>query len=136
VNEQSAVGSQQSVEKAGSQSFDEVGVWRKAHAFVLAVYQLTKDFPRHELFGLTSQMRRAAVSIPANFAEGFKKQGVRDKARFYNIAQGSIAECKYYLILTRDLGYGETAELRGNLEEVSRMLEAYSKSMVANRRPS
>ena len=136
MNEQSAVGSQQSVEKAGSQSFDEVGVWRKAHAFVLAVYQLTKDFPRHELFGLTSQMRRAAVSIPANFAEGFKKQSVRDKARFYNIAQGSIAECKYYLILTRDLGYGETAKLRENLDEVSRMLEGYCKSMVANRRPS
>jgi four helix bundle protein len=136
VSEQSAVGSQQSVEKTGSQSFDEVGVWQKAHAFVLGVYQLTKDFPRYELFGLTSQMRRAAVSIPANFAEGFKKQGIRDKARFYNIAQGSIAECKYYLILTRDLGYGETDNLRECLDEVSRMLEGYTKSMVANRRPS
>jgi four helix bundle protein len=67
---------------------------------------------RHELFGLTSQLRRAAVLVPANFAEGFKKRGKADKARFYNTAQGSLEECRYYLILAQDLGYGETTELK------------------------
>ena len=73
-----------------AKSFPEVEVWKKAHAWVLHVYGFTEKFPKHELFGLTSQLRRAAVSIPANFAEGFKKKGHADKARFYNIAQGSL----------------------------------------------
>ena len=87
---------------ARSRTFPDVAVWQKAHAWVLAVYRLTESFPRHELFGLTSQLRRAAVSIPANFAEGYKKRSTADKARFYNIAQGSIEECRYYLILAHD----------------------------------
>jgi four helix bundle protein len=70
------------------------------------VYRFTEKFPRHELFGLTTQLRRAAVSIPANFAEGFKKKGRADKARFYNIAQGSLEECRYDMILARGLGSG------------------------------
>ena len=73
----------------------------------------------------------SAVSIPANFAEGFKKKGRADKARFYNIAQGSLEECRYYMILARDLGYGNTTVLLESLEEVSKMLEAYSRSMLA-----
>ncbi len=113
-----------------AKTFAEVEVWKKAHAWVLAVYRLTEQFPRHELFGLTSQLRRAAVSIPANFAEGFKKKSRADKARFYNIAQGSLEECRYYLILSRDLGYGNTISLMESLEEVSRMLEAYARSML------
>jgi four helix bundle protein len=96
---------------------------------VLAIYQFTETFPRHEQFGLTSQLRRAAVSIPANIAEGFKKRGTADKARFYNIAQGSIEECRYYLILAKDLGYGETVDLRSSLDEISRMLTAYMKQI-------
>lgn len=79
----------------------------------MAIYRFTEKFSKHELFGLVSQLRRAAVSIPANFVEGFKKQGKADKVRFYNIAQGSIEECRYYLILSRDLGYGYTALLKG-----------------------
>jgi four helix bundle protein len=114
-----------------AKTFEEVEVWKKAHAWVLAVYRFTEKFPRHELFGLTTQLRRAAVSIPANFAEGFKKKGRADKARFYNIAQGSLEECRYYMILARDLGYGNTAALLGALEEVSRMLESYARSMLA-----
>ena len=114
-----------------SRTFEDVEVWRKAHAWVLAVYRFTDYFPKHELFGLTSQLRRAAVSIPANFAEGFKKKGRADKARFYNIAQGSLEECRYYMILARDLGYGDTTILLESLEEVSKMLEAYSRSMLA-----
>ncbi|HEY7331147.1 MAG TPA: four helix bundle protein [Gemmataceae bacterium] len=119
-----------------ARTFEEVELWKKAHQWVLAVYRFTERFPKHELFGLVSQLRRAVVSIPANFAEGFKKQGKADKVRFYNIAQGSIEECRYYLILSRDLGYGETALLRGQLEEVSRMLEAYSRAIIPRQRPT
>ena len=113
-----------------SKTFEDVEVWRKAHAWVLDVYRFTEKFPKHELFGLTAQLRRAAVSIPANFAEGFKKKGRADKARFYNIAQGSLEECRYYMILARDLGYGNTASLLGKLEEISPMLEVHSRSML------
>ena len=78
---------------------------------MLGVYRITENFPKHELFGLTLQLRRAAVSVPANIAEGFKKKGAADKARFYNISQGSLEECRYYLILARDLHYADTKEL-------------------------
>jgi four helix bundle protein len=108
----------------GSKTFGDVRVWQKAHAFVLAVYRFTERFPKHELFGLTAQLRRAAVSIPANFAEGFKKVGRAEKACFYNISQGSLEECRYYLILSQDLGYGDSERLTGMLEEVSRMPES------------
>ena len=70
-----------------------------------------------------------AVSVPANFAEGFKKRGLADKLRFYNIAQGSLEECRYYLILARDLGYGDSGSLMSSLEEISRMIESYSRSI-------
>ena len=71
-----------------SKSFEDVELWKKAHKWVIAIYRFTAAFPKHELFGLTSQLRRAAVSVPANFAEGFKKRGIADKIRIYNIAQG------------------------------------------------
>ncbi len=108
-----------------AKSFEDVVIWQKAHQFVLDVYRLTENFPKHELFGLTSQLRRAAISIPANFAEGFRKVSRPDKLRFYNIAQGSLEECRYYLRLSKDLGYGDTDLMRGNLEEVSKMLTSY-----------
>ena len=76
-----------------SQSFRDVIVWQRAHAFTLAVYRVTERFPKHELFALTSQLRRAAASIPANFVEGFRKRTKPDKIRFYNIAQGPADEC-------------------------------------------
>jgi four helix bundle protein len=110
-----------------SKSFKDLIVWQKAHQWVLEVYHFTACFPGREQFGLTSQLRRAAISIPANIAEGFKRRGNADKARFYNIAQGSIEECRYYLILTRDLGYGDTRTLEKNLEEVSQLLGAYAR---------
>jgi four helix bundle protein len=115
-----------------SRSFEDVHLWRKAHAWVLAIYKFTEVFPKHELFGLTSQLRRAAVSVPANFAEGFKKRGLADKVRIYNIAQGSLEECRYYLILARDLGYGDSRLLITSLEEISKMLESYSRSVRAS----
>ncbi len=116
-----------------SRTFQDVELWGKAHAWVLAVYAYTERFPRQELYGLTSQLRRAAVSVPANFAEGFKKVGLGDKMRFYNIAQGSLEECRYYLILARDLGYGDSECLLTSLEEVSRMLEGYSSAIRHSR---
>lgn len=115
-----------------AKSFEDVEIWKKAHQFVLDLYRLTENFPKHELFGLTSQLRRAAVSIPANFAEGFKKTGKPDKVRFYNIAQGSLEECRYYLRLSNDLNYGRTDELRSNLEEVSKMLTSYMAKIRAD----
>ncbi len=87
-------------------------------------------FPRSETYGLSSQFRRAAVSIAANIAEGFRKRGKADKLRFLNIAQGSIEESRYYLILARDLDYGDVAELKTVLAEVSKLLEAYSKAIL------
>ena len=105
-------------------------VWQKAHGFVLAIYPLTASFPKHELFGLTSQLRRAASSIPANIAEGFTRRGRPDKARFMNIAHGSLEECRYYLILAADLGYADTSKLLESLEQVSRLLHAYTQAIL------
>lgn len=85
--------------------FTDLIVWQEAHKFVLMVYGITKSYPSDEKYGLVSQMRRAAVSIPANIAEGFKRQGIQDKIRFYNIAEASLEEVKYFLILSKDLGY-------------------------------
>ena len=113
-----------------AKTFEDLLVWQKAHSFVLAVYRLTEAFPKHEIFGLTSQFRRAAISIPANIAEGFRRRGASDKARFYNIAQTSVEECRYYLILVRDLGYADIQEANSIIQEVSKLLEAYSKSIL------
>ena len=85
--------------------FQNIVAWQKAHQFVLLVYRATKTYPEFEKFGLCSQFQRAAVSIPANIAEGYKKLSRADKLRFYNIAQGSLEECRYYIILSKDLGY-------------------------------
>jgi four helix bundle protein len=111
-------------------TFEDLLVWQKAHLFVLAVYRFSQSFPKSEIYGLASQFRRAAVSIPANIAEGFRKRSNADKLRFYNIAQGSLEECRYYLILSRDLEYGDTVTLHALLEETSKLLEAYSRSIL------
>lgn len=111
--------------RGAARSFEDVEIWKRSHSFVLAVYRLSEGFPKNELFGLTSQIRRAAVSIAANFAEGFKKKGQPDKLRFYNIAQGSLEECRYYLILTKDLGYGEVEEMQMQAVIIAKMLNSY-----------
>jgi four helix bundle protein len=120
------------IENIPAKSFDDLIMWKKAHQFVLAVYGYTENFPRQEMYGLVSQLRRAAVSIPANIAEGFKKKGKLDKARFLNIAQGSAEECRYYLILATDLKYGDCSTLRTLLDEVSKLIYAYSKSILSS----
>ena len=116
--------------RTAAKTFEDLVVWQRAHQFVLAVYRLTRAFPRSEVYGLTSQFRRASVSIAANIAEGFRKRGKADKVRFLNIAQGSLEESRYYLILVRDLEYGDVFEARTVLEEVSKMLEAYSQAIL------
>jgi four helix bundle protein len=117
------------LERQPAKSFRDLIVWQKAHRFVLDVYRLTGSFPRQETYGLSGQMRRAAVAIAANPAEGFRKRSRADKARLMNVAEGSVEESKYYLILAQDLGYGHTETLLNSLEEVSRLLNAYSKAL-------
>ena len=115
--------------RMASKSFEDLIVWQKAHQFVLDCYGYTRGFPREEMFVLSAQMRRAAISIPANIAEGFRKRSDAEKLRYYNIAQGSIEESSYYLILSPDLGYGSVSDLRPQLNEVSRLLETYTQTM-------
>lgn len=115
-----------------ARTFQDLLVWQKAHRFVLDIYALTTGFPKPETYGLSLQMRRAAVSIPANIAEGFRRRGKADKARFMNIAEGSVEECRYFLILAKDLGYGDTVGLAASLEEVSRLLNAYATAILAS----
>ena len=117
------------MERAPARRFQELLVWQKAHQLTLAVYRASEAFPKHELFALTSQLRRAAVSVPANIAEGFRKRGIKDKIRFFNIAEGSLEEAHYYFILAQDLGYANTKSLTEQANEVGRLLEAYGQAM-------
>ncbi|NET31344.1 MAG: four helix bundle protein [Cyanothece sp. SIO1E1] len=113
-----------------ARTFQDLVVWQKAHQLVLNIYSLTAQFPKTEVYGLTSQLRRAAISIPANIAKGFKKKSIPDKSRFMNIAQGSLEECRYYLILANDLNYSNTSTLMPQLEEVSKLLTSYTRSLL------
>jgi four helix bundle protein len=115
-----------------AKSFRDLLVWQKAHEFVLRAYDLTKQFPREELYCLVPQMRRAAISIPANIAEGLKKRGLADKNRFFNTSEGSLEESRYYLILSEDLGYGACTTLEPLLEDGSRLLIAYAQAVERN----
>jgi four helix bundle protein len=119
--------------KAAAQTFKDLAVWQKSHALVLDVYKLTRHLPKEELFGLTSQMRRAAVSVPANIAEGFKRRGKSDKARHMNIAQGSLEELQYYFILCADLSYLPSAPVGDRANEVGRMLTSYTQQILDSR---
>ena len=114
-------------------SFEDLIVWQKAHQLTLEIYKVTADFPQSEQFALTSQMRRAAYSIPSNIAEGFAKRGVRDKLNFYNIAQGSLQELKYFVILSSDLGYQDSREgLLQSVTEVGKLLSGYISKIKAS----
>jgi len=120
------------MERVPAKSFRDLIVWQRAHQFVLGVYRFSEGFPKSETYGLTSQLRRAAISIPANIAEGFRRSTRPDKARFMNTAQASLEECRYYLILAADLGYGESADLASQLEEVSKLLHGYSSAILSS----
>src|SRR5258708_9650404 len=105
-----------------AKSFRDLIVWQKAHEFVLKTYGLTKQFPSEERFCLIPQIRLAALSIPANVADGFRKRGPADLNRFFNTSQGSLDLCRDYLILSHTLGYGDFLALEPLLHDVSRLL--------------
>lgn len=113
------------MDRAPSRTFEDLIVWQKSHALVLEVYKASRCFPKEEIYGLRSQLRRASVSVPGNIAEGYRKRSVADKLRFFNIAQGSLEESRYYLILAHDLGYLDQTRLKEQVAEVSRLLSAY-----------
>lgn len=109
------------------QRFTDLKVWQRSHALVLSLYPLAATFPADERFGLISQRRRAATSVPANIAEGSKRQGRGDFSRFLNIAEGSLAETEYFVLLARDLHYlpAERAQpLLAEIDEIAKMLYA------------
>ena len=117
-----------------ARSFQDLGVWKKAHELVLIIYKETFAFPKEEMYGLTSQIRRAAYSVPMNIPEGFKRRTDADKLRFYNFSQTSLEEVRYCLILSKDLNYINNTEiLHQLLEEVSKMLHAYIKTIENNK---
>ena len=116
--------------KTKIERFEDLDVWKKAHRLVLEIYRITKDFPIEERYCLVSQMRRSAVSIPANIAEGFKKRTLKDKSNFYNISQGSLEELRYYIILTSDLGYLRDSKVFESIfNDIGRMLYGLIKSL-------
>jgi len=92
-------------ESSKIKSFTDLNAWKEGHKLVLIIYKITKDFPRDELFGLTSQIRRAVVSITSNLAEGFSRQSYKEKVQFYCIAQGSVTELQNQLLIAKDIGY-------------------------------
>ncbi|HEY9047355.1 MAG TPA: four helix bundle protein [Ohtaekwangia sp.] len=116
-----------------SKSFQDLIVWQRAHQFVLSVYKYTSVFPKEERYFLTSQFRRAATSIAANIAEGFAKRTKPDKIRILNIAQGSLEECRYYILLSIDLDYGADKNMEKLSEEVSKLLNAYLKAIESSK---
>ncbi len=120
------------MERVPARSFQELIVWQKAHKAVLLIYRLTKSFPSDEKFGLTSQFRRASISIAANISEGFIKRSGPEKIRYLNISQGSLEECKYFVILSRDLEYGFDKDLGELFNEIGKMLNSYIKKLIPN----
>jgi four helix bundle protein len=114
--------------------FRELKVWQKAHELTLAVYQVTASFPREELYGLTTQMRRAGTSIAANLAEGCGRMGDAELSRFCSIALGSASELQYFLLLARDLQHLQGRDydrLAERTTEVKRMLTGFLQKLKA-----
>ncbi len=113
-------------------TFQDIGVWQKAHELTLSVYKFTRKYPREETFGLVSQIRRCTVSIGSNIAEGYRRRTSKDRMNFYNIAEGSLEELEYQLILSRDLSYISLEEynfLFPRAEEVGKMLCSWKKGV-------
>lgn len=97
------------------QSFTDLNAWKEGHKLVLMIYNITKIFPKEELFGLVSQMRRCAVSITSNLAEGFSRQSYKEKIQFYSTAQGSVTELQNQLLIAKDVGFVKTRDMFQNL---------------------
>ena len=116
--------------------FRELKVWEKAHLLALGVYKTTAAFPRDEVYGLTSQIRRCGASIPANIAEGCGRSGDAELGRFLQIAMGSASELEYHLLLAHDLGIMDGSDyqrLSGDVTEVKRMLAPFIQKLKADR---
>ncbi|MBR5633900.1 MAG: four helix bundle protein [Prevotella sp.] len=119
-----------------TRTYEDIYAWQKAHQFVLMVYRVCKNFPEFEKYGLASQFQRAAVSVTANIAEGYRKISQADKLRFLNISQGSLEECRYYCLLAKDLGYINAdvyENLRASVNETSLLLNSYIKGILNNK---
>ena len=112
-----------------AKTYRDLLVWQSAHSFVMEVYAVTKQFPKEELFGLTSQLRRAAVSVPSNIVEGFGRWKNPDKLRFYNIAESSLHEADYQLYLAQELQYANTQQAQNLALDTKRLLAAFIKSI-------
>ena len=113
------------------QKFEQLEVWQEAHELVLIVCRFTRNLPMTERYGLSAQMRRSATSIPANIAEGFKRRGFKDKARFYNISQASLEELRYYFVLCKDLNYVHSPEsLDPCLERIAKQLHRLEQTVT------
>ncbi len=117
-------------ESSKIQSFRDLIAWQKAHALILQIYRITREFPREEMFGLTSQLRRSTVSISANIAEGFVRRSYKEKIQFYLIAQSSLAESQSHLLIAHDLSYIKDAPFKGvydDSHELNRILQGLIK---------
>lgn len=99
------------------ESFTDLYTWQESHTLVVETYKITKTFPTHEAFGLTSQMQRAAVSITSNIAEGFSRESFAEKTRFYYIAKGSLTELQNQLLVAKDVGYIGTSEFEKMIDQ-------------------
>ena len=118
------------------QDYRQIKIWQRSHRLVLEIYKLTESFPKHELHGLTSQIRRSAYSIPMNIAEGRSKSSDSDCARFLDIASGSAGELDYQLLLVKDLGLIDSncySKYSSELEEIRKMLNAYRQTILNSR---
>lgn len=116
--------------------FQKLIVWQRAHALCLWLYRVTAKFPAHEQYGLTSQLRRNAQSVPSNIVEGSKRPTVNDRKHYHVIAEGSLEEMKYQLLLARDLGYITVAEYTAGIaqcREVGYLLHALTRRIVAEK---
>lgn len=113
-------------------TFTQLHVWQKGHEFVLLVYRLSSEFPKSEVFALTSQMRRATVSVTSNLAEGFSRRSLKEKIQFYSMSLGSLTELQNQLLIAKDLGYVEDALYQKSLSlsiEIHKMLNGLIKSL-------
>lgn len=125
-------------EKPTIKSFTDMDAWKEGHKLVLMVYEITKNFPREEMFGLTSQLRRAVVSITSNIAEGFSRQSYKDKLHFYSMALGSLTEAQNQLLIARDLkyiseeGFNKASEQTIKVSKILNGLIKSSKTIIHN----
>lgn len=111
---------------------EEIPVWQKAHELCILVYKLTKNYPKNELYGLTSQYQRCIVSVPANITEGFYRQTIKELLQFLYVARGSLGEAKYYTILSRDLRYIKEVEYTHviqSIDNIGKQLNGWIKSL-------